>query len=297
MPKKSYLMCPPKCYSVDYSINPWMDDNIGKVDQPVAFKQWQVFREALHDSGASTKLVAEVRSAPDMCFTANSGMFMPLDRESNEKIFVLGYPRFLKERGDEGETVLRHVRRFCPNQGMLELPRIENLVFEGEADITVVGRTTIVGYGPRTNRLGITELYKMVPVPSQLLALQLVNPDFFNLDMCFFYHEFQHPTLAMDRRLIFAYKEAFDEASVKAIENFSRQESILLIWVPKEDAYRLACNAIGIGNRIILNNISQNIEDYLEKVWPGELEIVRVKLTEFLKAGGGAKSLVMEMPE
>lgn len=292
---KIFLMCPAKFFGVTYSINPWMTDNINKVDTALAFKQWQQFREVLHDAGAITKLMTPVQSQPDMVFAANAGAFFPTSDDS--QIFINARMKHQTERGVEEENYLKAIRRYAPDYPMLELPRRTDIAFEGEADVIQAGLTTVIGYGPRTNQAGLNEIYKIIPANRHRLALQLVNPDFYQLDMCFFYHEFVHPNLGLSRRLMLAYDGAFTDADNKRIGLLAKQRDALLLWVTKEDAYRLACNAIGIDNTIILNNISAPIEEYLGKLWPDELNIVRVKLTEFLKAGGGAKSLVLEMPQ
>lgn len=290
-------MCPAKFFGVTYSINPWMADSINKVDTALAFKQWQQFRDELHKAGATTKLMTPVQSQPDMVFTANAGHFFPIDNDSSEQVFIISRMKHQKERGIEEENFLKAVRRFAPDYTMIELPRRDDIAFEGEADIIQAGMTTVVGYGPRTNEAGLHEVYKIIPNVRHVMPLRLINPDFFQLDMCFFYHEFTHPDLSLHRKLILAYKQAFDETGQHLIERFAVTNGIALVWVTKEDAYRLACNAVGIGNSIILNNISPYVEEHFEKMWPGELKFVRVKLTEFLKAGGGAKSLVLEMPQ
>jgi len=291
-------MCPAKYFGVTYNINPWMTDNIGLVDTGLAFKQWQQFREELHKAGATTKLMTPVQSQPDMVFAANAGTFFPIENDSDEKIFIISRFKHQAERGVEEENYLKTVRRLAPDYPMLELPRRNDIAFEGDADIIQAGKTTIIGYGQRTNEAGLHEVYKVLDASARkILALRLVNPDFFNLDMCFFYHEFDHPDLALRRKLIMAYKDAFSVEDASRIEQFAAANSTALVWVTKEDAYRLACNAVGIDNTILLNNISVNVEEYLNKIWPGELNIVRVRLTEFLKAGGGAKSLLLEMPQ
>jgi N-dimethylarginine dimethylaminohydrolase len=290
-------MCPAKFFGVTYSINSWMTDNINKVDTALAFKQWQQFREVLHEAGATTKLMTPVQSQPDMVFAANAGAFFPLEHSSDEKVFVVARMKHQAERGVEEENYLKAIRRLAPDYAMLELPRREDIAFEGEGDVVQAGLTTVIGYGPRTNQAGLHEIYKIIPQNRHVLALQLVNPDFYQLDMCFFYHEYNHPHLGLSRRLILAYKDAFTDDDAKRIVKLANERDALLIWVTKEDAYRLACNAVGVDNTIILNNISQAVEEYLQKMWPDEIKIVRIKLTEFLKAGGGAKSLVLEMPQ
>ncbi len=59
-----------------------------------------------------------------------------------------------------------------------------------------------------------------------------------------------------------------------------------------EDALRFCCNAVNVGRTIILNEISRSLTNRLESCG---FEVVQVALSEFLKAGGAAKCLVMKL--
>ncbi|HMF63103.1 MAG TPA: hypothetical protein VK608_03365, partial [Edaphobacter sp.] len=64
------------------------------------------------------------------------------------------------------------------------------------------------------------------------------------------------------------------------------------IIVNEADAVRFACNAINIDHTIILNDISRELGTQLES---RGFRAVQVTLSEFLKAGGAAKCLVMRL--
>jgi len=64
------------------------------------------------------------------------------------------------------------------------------------------------------------------------------------------------------------------------------------IVVAESDAVCFACNAINVDRTIILNNISADLRHQLET---HGFNIIEVTLTEFLKAGGAAKCLVMKL--
>src|SRR5260370_9626891 len=82
----------------------------------------------------------------------------------------------------------------------------------------------------------------------------------------------------------------FDPGYVGKIEGFYPRSKGIIVTEP--DALRFACNAINIDRTIILNNISRELSDQLESKG---FHVVQVPLTEFLKAGGAAKSLVMRL--
>src|ERR1700735_3155700 len=69
----TFLMCPPTLYEVAYSINPWMEGNLGRSSQARAQQQWQQLADALATL-ARVHLVEPVAGSPDMVFTANAGL-------------------------------------------------------------------------------------------------------------------------------------------------------------------------------------------------------------------------------
>ena len=72
MGMKRLLMCPPIHFNVDYDINPWMSEQIGKVDNHKALVQWQTLFNALKKVAQVITLPAEIHM-PDLVFTANAG--------------------------------------------------------------------------------------------------------------------------------------------------------------------------------------------------------------------------------
>jgi ornithine--oxo-acid transaminase len=86
------------------------------------------------------------------------------------------------------------------------------------------------------------------------------------------------------------FPEAFDQASITRIEAFYPPEKRIV--VAEEDALRFACNAVNVDRTIILNEISRELSSQLES---RGFQVIQVALSEFLKAGGAAKCLVMKL--
>ncbi len=57
---------------------------------------------------------------------------------------------------------------------------------------------------------------------------------------------------------------------------------------------RFACNAINVRHLIVMNEISPTLLTQLEA---RGFQVVQVSLTEFLKAGGAAKCLLLRLSE
>jgi N-dimethylarginine dimethylaminohydrolase len=64
------------------------------------------------------------------------------------------------------------------------------------------------------------------------------------------------------------------------------------IEVPEEEALRFACNAVSAGKRVVLNAGCPSLRAALEA---RGCEVWETDLSEFLKAGGSAKCLVLHL--
>ena len=102
------LMCPPKYFTVDYVINPWMAGHESSLDIELANRQWCELRDAIGEHAEVVEMDA-VENLPDMVFTANAGAvygnkaiashFMPEERRPEE-------PHFKKWFRDNGFELL-----------------------------------------------------------------------------------------------------------------------------------------------------------------------------------------------
>jgi ornithine--oxo-acid transaminase len=122
-------------------------------------------------------------------------------------------------------------------------------------------------------------LRKVWGVP--VVSLHLIDPRFYHLDTCF---------AALQGGYIMYFPDAFDHLSLHKIEAFYPPEKRII--VTEADAVCFACNAINVGRTIVLNKISSKLTEQLEM---RGFEVVQIALSEFLKAGGAAKCLVMKL--
>ncbi|WP_263381512.1 dimethylarginine dimethylaminohydrolase family protein [Granulicella arctica] len=266
--RPNFLMCAPTLYDVTYVINPWMAGNVHASSRDRATAQWQSLYQALARI-ADIQLVAPQRGSPDMVFTANAGL------ERNGIVMLSSF--FHPER--QGEE--QHFRTWFEQAGYLvvDLPRDTSFEGEGDALFSTDGFTLWVGYGPRTLLASHARLAGIWPVA--VASLHLIDPRFYHLDTCF---------ATLEGGFVLYYPGAFDAASLAKIEAFYPAEKRIV--VTEEDALRFACNAVNIGSTIILNRISDHLTRQLELKG---FHTVQLDLSEFLKAGGAAKCLVMKL--
>lgn len=265
-----FLMCAPEHYDVDYVINPWMEGNIHKSSRERSVEQWQKLYHTIKEH-AIVDLVDPAKGWPDMVFTANAGLVLG-------KTVVLS--RFFhKER--QGEEP--YFQAWFASQGFTvhELPK--DLPFEGAGDALLdrEGRWLWAGYGFRSELDSHPYLAEWLDI--EVLSLRLVDQRFYHLDTCF---------CPLTGGYLLYYPPAFDSYSNRLIELRVPAEKRIAILEP--DAVNFACNAVNIGQTVIMNKISNDLKGRLGAVG---FTVIETPLTEFLKAGGAAKCLTLRVTE
>jgi N-dimethylarginine dimethylaminohydrolase len=266
--RATFLMCPPHLYDVNYVINPWMAGNVHASSRALAAAQWQRLYETISKI-ANVELIEPESGSPDMVFTANAGL------ERNGIVAISSF--FHTER--QGEEP--HFRRWFQQAGytLVEIPRSTPFEGEGDALFSIDGRCLWAGYGLRTAISSHRALREAWGVP--VSPLHLIDPRFYHLDTCF---------APLEDGYVMYFPDAFDYLSLYRIEAFYPPEKRII--VREADAVSFACNAISVGRTIILNKVSEKLSGQLEQVG---FHVIQIELTEFLKAGGAAKCLVMKL--
>lgn len=264
------LSCPPDHFDVDYVINPWMEDQIGRVDHDRARAQWQALFEDLARVVAVDQVAPEP-GLPDMCFTANAGLV------DGERCVPARF-RMRERRGEEARF-----SEWFTRAGFGVEPLADADPFEGEGDaLFQPGRPLLwAGYGVRTALETHRPLAETFGV--EVVSLRLVDQRFYHLDTCF-------APLPEDRLLY--YPAAFDARSNATIE--ARVPAEQRIAVSDADARAFACNALRVDDRIFLNAASDALVAALA-AWGFEAR--QHPVDEFLKAGGAVKCLTLQLEQ
>ena len=266
------LICPPTRFGVEYVINPWMSGQIGAASQRVAKQQWDALVATLRKI-ADVSVIDPGPGLPDMCFAANGG-------------FVLGNAFVsanfaVSQRQPEAPLF----RQWAERAGfdILDLP--DDTAFEGEGDALWWPRSDEsilwAGYGVRSALGAHTPLAERLR--ARVVSLRLIDERFYHLDTCF--------VPLPDGRVVY-YPPAFDERSRAVVR--SLVASNRLVEVGEEDALNFACNAIRIGRDWIANYASAELRQRLER-WG--YNVTTTPLSEFMKAGGAAKCLVLVLDQ
>lgn len=264
-PNGRWLVCWPEDYDVRYKINPWMD--LTKVPEKVlASSQWTYLHHHLLRLGAWLEYVQHENGVPDMVFTANAGLV-------RGKNVVLSRFRYQERQAEEG-----YFRKWFESNGY-KVHEVSSGCFEGEGDALFAGEYLFGGHGFRTDRDTLEQAAALLNVKS-LVPMELKDPRFYHLDTCFCP---LNPNLA----LIFA--DAFSLEDVKRVE-----KSIELLRVEESDAVRFVCNAVVLGQDIVLPS---GCEGTYRTLSQRGFRCHPVELSEFIKAGGAAKCLSLKLDQ
>ena len=266
----TFLMCPPTLYDVNYVINPWMAGNVKRSSRQRATDQWTALHGAVAKI-ADVLLVEPQPGSPDMVFTANAGLVYG----GTVALSSFYHP---ERQGEEA-----HFRRWFEESGFAvrDVPRVTPFEGEGDALFDPDGSCLWAGHGPRTRQNSHRQLTDLWGI--EVVSLRLVDPRFYHLDTCF---------CPLSKGEVMYYPAAFDAESRKKIEG--RYPRAKRICVTEADALRFACNAVNIGKTILLNHVGTALSTQLRSLG---YHVMEVDLSEFLKAGGAAKCLVLRLSE
>jgi N-dimethylarginine dimethylaminohydrolase len=261
--RRTYLMCPPEHFTVEYAINPWMDPD-KPVDVGLALTQWGQLRAAYEGLGHTVHAITPEPGLPDMVFAANGATV--IDGKVLSAQFK--YP----ERQPESEAYLDWFRQHGYSQ-----IRHSAVTNEGEGDIVLAGRAILAGHGFRTDPAVRAELAELYGLP--VISLRLVDPRFYHLDTAL---------VVLDADTAAYYPAAFDDAGKAAIASHFAE----LIEVKDEDAEVLGLNAISDGRNVV---VPAQARGFIEQLTDAGFQPVGVDLSELLKAGGGPKCCTLEL--
>ena len=262
-PARTYLMCPPTHFDVQYAINPWMDPAT-PVDRDRTMAEWESLRATYVSLGHSVHLLDPVDGLPDMVFAANGatvvgGMVMGARFRHPERAFEADAHR----QWFEGHGY----RRFTP----------ATYVNEGEGDYVYAYRAMVAGHGFRTDPAAHNELHDAFGLP--VVSVQLVDPRFYHLDTAL---------CVIDPFTAAYYPGAFDEDGLLKLKTLFPE----LIEATEQDALAFGLNAVSDGRHVVIPHDAIRLRAALTE---RGYDVIPVEMTELRKAGGGPKCCSLEL--
>ncbi|MEU5788598.1 dimethylargininase [Micromonospora purpureochromogenes] len=264
--KRTYLMCSPEHFAVEYAINPWMDVTTA-VDAELAVKQWDRLRETLVGLGHDVHLLTPEAGLPDMVYAAN-GAFV---------VDGTVYGAQFKHEQRAAEAAAH--RAFYESQGWRFIAPSETN--EGEGDFAYLpeahGGLVLAGHGFRTELPAHAEAQEALGRP--VVSLRLVDPRFYHLDVAL---------ASIDDENIVYFPGAFSAASQKVLAQLFPDAVV----ADDEDAMTFGLNLVSDGLNVVLNSEATRLAGKLKAAG---YHPVPVELAELKKGGGSVKCCIAEL--
>ncbi|WP_371501703.1 dimethylargininase [Kitasatospora sp. NBC_00374] len=260
---RHYLMCRPTHFTVDYSINPWMDP-AKPTDTDFAIAQWEQLYALFVELGHTVELIEPLPGLPDMVFAANGATVV----DGRALVARFHHP----ERTGEAPAYAEWFR--ARGYGTVHRAEFSN---EGEGDYLVVGERILAGTGFRTDRRAHAEAQRVLGRP--VVTLELVDPRYYHLDTAL--------AVLSDTEIMY-YPGAFSAESLRTLAELYPDA----VLATAEDAVVFGLNAVSDGRRVVLPEAAVGLAEALRR---RGFEPIGVDITELLKAGGSVKCCTLEL--
>ena len=266
---RHYLMVEPNHFRVDYAINPYMD--LADQPDPVrALEQWHGLGEALRAAGAEVEVLPQRPDSPDMVYAMNLGLVVNTGPQVEDRRVVQSHMRYAERRSE----TLAAAPWFAEHGFAGSYVGRDGVGAHLEAgDAFAFRDALVVGYGPRTEELGLKHLATDLDV--RVRGLRITHPGMYHLDLAF---------CPLDDRRAMVCPDALDEASAAAVLALVPEPLVLT----EEEALTFCANSVVVGSTILMPSVPDRVRAQLE-AWG--FEIVLVDVSEFHKGGGSVRCM------
>jgi len=236
-----------------------------------AQRQWARFTELAGCVGEVefVQIDGQART-PDLVFTANAALMV-------DNLAIVSSFRHAQRRREQP------VYRAALARAGYATTFLRQTYFEGAGDAMFdrVRPLLYAGYGWRTERGATLQLQEIVGC--RVLPLLLIDERFQHLDtvLC-----------PLSSGHVMAYMDAFSPHAQTLLRR--AVEPGRLIEVSIDDALHLACNAVEVGDAVIMHECTRRLRDRLHDAG---YRVCRTDLSEFHAAGGGAKCLTLRLDD
>jgi N-dimethylarginine dimethylaminohydrolase len=265
-----FLVCPPTHYAISYDINPWMSRNVGYA-APNARRQWDRFIETLGCAGEIELVTVDGNEhVPDLVFTSNAGLVCG-------NLAIVSSFRHPERRREQG------IFRSALTRAGLATTYLQQTYFEGAGDALFDRFRPLcyVGYGWRSERNATLQLQEIVGC--RVLPLLLVDERFFHLDTAL---------CPLGSGHVLAYMDAFSPHAQTLLRRAI--DPGFLIEVDREDALAMACNAVEVGDAVVMHAVSRRLRERLHDIG---YRVFCTELDEFIRAGGSSRTLTLRLDD
>ena len=264
------LMCPPEFFDVHFLFNPHMPYT-ERVDRRRAQAQWRRLVRVLEDTGAELRFLDAEPGLGPLVFTADAAFcYRPGD--------VL----ILENDGVRSHREPELFRRWFTANGYRTEAAPPGFRLDGGNLVRLPNGDVLAGLKPGATGLGERYLRRLLRATTggNVHTVPLVDRRFLHLDTA---------VGALGGGHFLVYPGAFPEGRVPQDGPLAEAD---LIVVSREDADRFACNVVVTGDVVVTGPVSHGLARRIGRLG---LHVERVDLSEFYKAGGGAKCLTLPL--
>ncbi len=263
-----YVKVEPSHFRVEYQINPFMDP----ADQPDPVRaraQWDALVATIESLGGRVDVIGQREDAPDMVYAMNLGL--GVETADGRPHVVMSHMRYPQRRMETGSAEAW----FLANGFTTSYVGRDGVGAHFEAgDAFAFGDALVVGYGPRTEELGLKHLAKDLDI--RVRGFRITHPGMYHLDLAFC-------PLSPTRAIV--CPAAFDDASAAAL---LAQVPEPLVITEEEALTTFCANSIVIGSTVVMPACPDRVRARLED-WG--FEVVVVDVSEFHKGGGSIRCM------
>jgi N-dimethylarginine dimethylaminohydrolase len=268
--RPSFLMCAPDHYDVHFLFNPHMRYT-ERVDRRRAKAQWRRLVRVLEEAGADLRFLDLSPVTGPLVFTADAAFcYRPGD------VLVL------ENDGVRGDLEPALFRAWFQEHGFRTEFAPPNCRLDGGNLLRLSNGTVLAGLKPGSRGIGERYLARLlrVTVGGRLETVPLVEEKFLHLDTVV-------GVLGGGRYLV--YLGGLPDGRLPEGGTLAEGD---VIPVSAADAARFACNIVVVGDVVVTGPVS---DDLCRRIGRLGFHVERVDLSEFYKAGGGAKCLTLPL--
>lgn len=264
----SFLMCPPESFDAHFLFNPHMAYS-ERVDRRLAKAQWKRLVRVLEDAGAEIEFLEPQPGIGPLVFTAD-GAFC----------HRTGDVLILRNDGVRGEIEPGIFRDWFQARGFRVESMPPNYRLDGGNLLRLPDGNVLAGLKPGASGLGERYLGRLLRLTcgAQLSTVPLVDHKFLHLDTA---------VGVLGPRRFLVYAGGLRERKLPAELGDAE-----ILAVSAADAARFACNIVVVGDVVVTGPVSGDLARRISRLG---YHVERVDLSEFYKAGGGAKCLTLPL--
>jgi N-dimethylarginine dimethylaminohydrolase len=260
-------MCPPAFFDAHFLFNPHMDFR-ERIDRGRATAQWLRLLHVLEEAGAEVKLLEPRPGIGPLVFTAD-GAFCHRPGEA----------LILRNDGVRGDVEPEIFRGWFEAAGYRTESIPPNHRLDGGNLVRLPDGDVLAGLKPGSSGLAERYLGRVLALTSgaKVATVPLVDERFLHLDTTI-------GALGPGRFLV--YRGGLRDGLPHELSDAE------IVDVSAEDAAHFACNVVVVGDVVVTGPVSDGLARRIGRLG---YEVARVDLSEFYKAGGGAKCLTLPL--